>query len=345
MKKIIALAVSLVLLISFVGCDTHTGTSSNANSENPFNSPTNQGNIVSLTDPLWYNKIKINNFVSEWTSNVLETDDSFYFVAEDGVYRHNKGNGENHKLLSDKINGISLYGNDLYFCTDNVIKKVDIQTNTVSLVWEKSQLTEQVIFDKIGDFQIYNDYLYIFVNGVDVVRYSISNKTTEVYAEDCAWMIPSENGYYYIDHASRTFSIYYKDDSANQSSLIRGDGITSSNDDIQKQIYLSDLTRVGEKIYYYDRVNKDIYELNTTGQDVLIFDGNEDGSVGIQCTSNSNVLYFYEHTDSYEKIYMYYGSAIFLLAQLDTGANLFEVTDTEIFYKEINGDSTIVNLY
>lgn len=288
----------------------------------------------------WYNKIKL-GVRDRWSLSVIETDESFYYVTNAGVYRYSKLTGEDVLVVAENAYGLLVRDNMLYYNTGHAVKALDFNTGEISLLWDETMLSSMpdlaAGYYGVNDFQIADDRLYLATTGISAIYYNILQGTTEEFLEDFSCAVISSDACYYIDHAQRTFSIYRMAYDTGEVRLIRGEGITEPSTDLTR---IDGLAMIGNSVYYTVRDACDIYRLDDDGEDELIFDGTANGSSWLYLVSSNScdTFYFYEEDDLNFYVYSYNPSAgiskIFSAEHQGGGVDIC-ITESAVFYQTI----------
>lgn len=288
----------------------------------------------------WYNKIKL-GVRDRWSLSVIETDESFYYVTNAGVYRYSKLTGEDVLVVAENAYGLLVRDNMLYYNTGHAVKALDFNTGEISLLWDETMLSSMpdlaAGYYGVNDFQIADDRLYLATTGISAIYYNILQGTTEEFLEDFSCAVISPDACYYIDHAQRTFSIYRMAYDTGEVRLLRGEGITEPSTDLTR---IDGLAMIGNSVYYTVRDACDIYRLDDDGEDELIFDGTANGSSWLYLVSSNScdTFYFYEEDDLNFYVYSYNPSAgiskIFSAEHQGGGVDIC-ITESAVFYQTI----------
>ena len=295
MKKVVSVILSVILIFVMFGCKQEVDTTLEKDKNTiAASTPTPTQTPESGKNSTWYKKIKTN----VWGPfDVVETDSSYFYCATDGVYEYVKGGNEIRQIISDEAHGLLLYDNDLYVNLYDSIKKIDLDTRMISNVWDVSMLdNKNIIYDHIFGFEIHDSYLYIWSLANSIFRVNLEDGTAEPFLENAYPVVFRENDCLYIDHhATNTFSVYSVDYITKEQRLIRGDGKNSTEN---KTVYIDDLLKVGEDVFYSDRPTGKIYKLNDNGEDQIV--------VSVDTSANTDALNYVDFIYSCSEEELYY---------------------------------------
>lgn len=319
MKKFAAIILILILCFSLFGCQTQEQTP-----------PPQQEN-----DTAWYENIKQTKHVLRWTSCVVETESAYYYCAEDGIHAYDKATKKESLLTKEAALSLFLWEDSLYFATETAVKKRDLKSGAISEVWNLSMLKEEDASSlfSVNDFMLDENGLYVFVDGITVIFVSADTGSYEMISQDCSFLVPTEDGFYYTDHAEKTFSVYYRKDQTDTPTLVAGDGLYGS--DPNKQIYIDQLTEINSAVYYKNRDEDAIYRLNPAGEDLCIAESQNSGELQILFETPKDALFYTEKTEDSCKIYKYTeGTGSKLIRECPTSYSIIAITDSAIFCKD-----------
>lgn len=281
----------------------------------------------------WYEKIVL-NYLDNWSYPVIETDEFFYYCAKDGLYRYTKATENDLCIVSGDVSGLFMYEDTLYFNTRDTVKLIDCATCEVTTVWDKSMVKEAFAesYEYVNDFQVYEDYLYILINGVDTIRNNLKTGMTEMFLKDANNMVLSGDTCYYTDHSSRSFSVYRMDIDSRTTELLIGDGLYGSDEN--KQIYINALVRVTGDIYYFDSGQREIYMFTAEENNQFAFKVPEEKSFSMIAHAEGHNLQYTISGDSFTEIYEHTSLGENLLAKIDSVRYKggITITDSAIFY-------------
>lgn len=307
------------------------------------NGSTDQGGS-DISENSWYENIELddNNTVS-WNFDVYETDSSFYYCSADGIHEYDKDSFKDEVIVREYSTGFTVYDNKIYYCTEDKVRCYDIITRDIMDVWDEAQADGSFMY--LGDIQIHNGYLYIKTLGTAAIRMSLNTGVSETFLSDFVLLALLDNDCYFIDHASRTFSIYHMECTTKEVSLLRGDGLYREHPPIEGKIYISDLAKAGDSVYYLMREEDQIYKLNLGGEDELIADfGDYPSDVGLSIfKGDGDSLYYSVREGQNESLYEYNADGTKLLLKVTGKTNFgdFVVTKSAIFYKIADGSPVI----
>lgn len=267
MKKILAIVMLCLLICS--GCQKEEPQLSSAPDR-----VTSSDHEVSIPDdgPLWYEKIKCRRFWTyEWAGPVAETAEAFFYIAEDGLWRFDKTTEEDTFITSGELIGAFLYDDLVYYCDGQSIYRLQPDGSDNTMIWDYSMCPEEnkEEYDSIVDFQIYDGYLYIRLDGLRIIKHDLDKNTSEFFLEDFNYLAFCGNICYFCDHANRTFSIYRMDMDTGETTMVRGDGKAL---DAYNKIRYEFAASYHGKLYYLIRGTKDIYQYTEDGDDQMILD-------------------------------------------------------------------------
>lgn len=283
---------------------------------------------VPSTETMWYQSIKLDRS-TEWSAPVVETDSHFYYIAEDGVYEYVVDAKMTGKLTAEAARGLYLYENNLYYMTDHTVKRVNLQTKDISVVWDDSAAKDSDGYHylSLNDFALLDGYLYIAGTGTSVMRVNLADYATEQFLGDCSSMVLLANDCYYLDHAERTFSLYRMTCDTKESTLLRGEG-----NSYPENMRIDGIAGIENTVAYSVRDGSDVYLYDPSGNDEKIFDGDNSGKVWLTLVPQwtGKELYFYTTDGSQLKLYDYYPeTGVRLLTSFDCTTRLCNIVTTE----------------
>lgn len=230
-------------------------------------------------DTGWFEKIKCRRFWTyEWAGPVVETENSFYYIAEDGLWKFDRATKEDVlHFPSESLIGTYLYDDLVYYCDGDRIYCTQPDGRGYVVVWDFSMCPEEYRDDyaPIQDFQIYDGYLYIRLDVLLVIRHDLTEQTSEFVLDDFNYLALCGNICYYCDHANRSFSIYSLDMDTGEKTMIKGDG--KNSDDDNKTRYDFAVCH-HSKLYYTIRGIPNIYLYDVNGEDRGLLDTEESES-------------------------------------------------------------------
>lgn len=293
----------------------------------------------------WFEKIYCRtNACYEWADYAVETADAFFYIAEDGLWRFDKTTKTDDLIFaSDDLYGAFLHEDFVYYCDGQTIYRSPLDGNQSVTVWEYAMCPEECKDEYAGiqDFQVYDGCLYIRVDGLYMVKYDLSGKTSECLLEDVSCFTLSGNACYFTEHASRTFSVYKKDMTTGETVMLRGDD--KAWDDDTKTRYDTPVSLHGQLFYTIREINN-IFLYNENGEDGTLLDAeNEYTSVRILEDPDYENLCYY--VDDGKQILLYERDAqgnTTLLLTLDAEANpcfysSVLVTASAVFWQSTQG--------
>ncbi len=312
-------------------CNTVTS----ATTSTPTQVPENEENYV------WIKNIKT-DVSGPSLMAVVETDSSYFYCATDGVYEHVKGSEEERQIISDEADGLLLYEDDLYINLSDNIKKLDLDTREIKLVWEKSMLEEADEYFRIHDFEIHDGFLYIRSLANYEFRVNLENNQAELFLKDVLHQVFDGENCLFIEHASKTFSIFSMNCKTKEKTYLRGD--------CDKEM-IDELIKVGNDIFYAIRSIATIYKLN-------LIDGNDSVAIAMDFPCDNEVfdfidfIYLSQTDDLYYRIPAADGMKIYkyipdgeslLVAEFNNRPRILAITESALFY-ENNGAVEIIEL-
>ncbi len=340
MKRIFSVVIGVVIFMTLVGCNndakTNDGKAASVVSPSPsIGTPT----VCPTPKPdVWYENVKV-KVTSEYSLAVVESEKSYFYCAEDGVYEFRKDTKDNTKILSGTADGIYIYDNDLYINLLTKIQKFDLDTRIADDVWDKSMSkdTDNNYFE-IYDFAIYDGYLYIWDSAISVFRVNLKTSESESFLKDISRMVLQDNNCFYLDHAARTFSVFSMDCETKEVSLIRGDGQYSKNNE-NKTMLIDELIKVDKDIFYAERETGVIYKLDLNGTDEIVANPEKKTSVFdfvgfIYSCQNDDLYYTVIDKDDY-KLYKYNSNAEdSLIMTFAENPKIIAITDSVLLYED-----------
>ncbi len=204
-------------------------------------------------DNHWY--YKITRTTNVWSAKIVYGVQEFYYIADDGLYCYSLS-GRDSKVLNGKIGGLWYDGHDLFYSTENEIKCYDSSDNKTTTVFSLTDVKGVDKSEGIVDFKFHGEYVYIKNSATSAFRYNLSTKKAEMFLEDFSTAVFNDTHCYYIDHASKTFSVYSIDLNTLEKKLVVGEGVTKPEKTIISGVYI-----VNNEVYYYDRETKWTYRL------------------------------------------------------------------------------------
>ena len=290
-------------------------------------------------EPQWYEKIKYT--AVRWTGYVAETADYFFYTAEDGLWRYDKATQAEVMVFADEnLGGILLSDDSLYYYTSQTIYRSGMDCSQGVAVWQYDMCPDEWRDDMSGgirDFQAYAGCLYILVDGLRMVKYDLNTKISECLLEDVASFTVSGNYCYYIEHASRSFSIFQKDLTTGETVMLRGDG---TDWDVDEKVRYDTPICFNGQLFFTIRLTENIYIYNENGEDTMLLDAQKPDTRVIvleHCGYKNLCYYVYDGTQ-----YILYerddqGNTTLLL-MLDKEANPYfhesvRVVDSAVFWK------------
>lgn len=294
----------LFFVLNLMGCTAQPETNNPSESlPTEFTSPTE-----APAQAVWYQNISL-NYDTKWATPVVETDSAFYYIAEDGVYKYRKEAKEISKIVPETPFGLYLYEDNLCYNMEHEVKCVNLQTQNVSTIWDKTMLPDNnepstPRYISICDFALQDDYLYIAGTGTSVLRVNLTNFATDEFLVDCGSRALLGNDCYYTGHAQRTFSLYHMAGDSKKRTLLRGEGYSEPSVD---KMRIDGVAVAGDTVAYSVRDTADIFLYNPDGNDEKIFDGDNSEEVRIffveRCAVNK--LYFYTTNGMQLALYEY----------------------------------------
>lgn len=336
MKKLL-LIVFLCCVLTVTGCSHTAPEESSAPTTAQPPTETTPETISPIGDGEWSRKIKITNDTS-WSSPVVETEEAFYYITGDSVYRYGKSTQEDRVVIPEPASGLALHEDKLYFHTEQEVKCMDLRTQNVSAVWDPTMLPDELASYYGGevpvyDFALQDGYLYIRVY-LSAIQICLETGETERLIWDFNKLVLLGENCYYTDHAERTFSLYYMNRDTREVTLLRGEGYSMPDPSCMR---VDDVANVGETIYYSVRDASDIYRYDPNGSDEKIFDGDDSDDFWVffvkRCSARN--LYFYTSDGAQIKLYEYRPSeGAILRLTMDNRSRMcdFAVTESAIFW-------------
>lgn len=308
MKKPIVLVIAVICFITgcFAGCtriaDGGDVFSSNTNTESSI-----QGSRVDDEDKPWYQKVDIlNNLPDQWTTLAVETDDFVYYISKAGINKFTKTDNTDEQLVLDEtIEGLSKYGERIFYHNLDEIKCIDITNDKINDIWDWSKVPEDVRKEytpEICGFWFYQDDLYVMDSYTSAVRVDLKTGKVDDFLRDFSSVAFIGNNCYYTEHAGRTFSVYEMGINTKEVKLLLGDGRYDPSSDSNKCFY-DGIRTAGDKLYYTMRHNDEgIYLYNPEGEDTFLIPTDY---VSLAPYYTSDYFYYYVNTDSQYELYEY----------------------------------------
>jgi len=342
MKRFICIVVSVVLVLTLFGCAQNS--EPKGEKVTPLGTP-----IVYPTSKseLWYENIR-RSFL-KYSFSVVETEKSYFYCEEEGLYEYVKDTKEVKCILLDDVGSLRLYKGDLYIALHDQIKKMDLNTRILSDLWNKSlsDFTNNDTYFEIHAFDIYEGFLYIWDSGTSVFRVNLENNKAESFLIDTYRMVLQGDNCFNIDHAARTFSIFAMNCETKEVNLIRGDGEYSKNNE-NKTVLIDEIFKVDEDIFYAERATGKIYKLNVNGTDEIVATPEKNSDVYdfvdfIYTCQTSNLYYRVIDKDDY-KLYIYNpNDEDSLIMSFEESPVIIAITDSLLVY-EMGGKVNIKEL-
>ena len=287
----------------------------------------------------WYEKIKCNT--GGWTGYVAETVDYFFYTAEDGLWRFDKATQAEVMVFADEdLRGVLLSDDSLYYHDRQAIYRSGLDGSLGVAVWQYDMCPDEWrddMSDGIRDFQAYAGCLYILVDGLQLVKYDLNTKISECLLEDVASFTVNGNYCYYIEHASRSFSVFQKDLTTGETVMLRGDG---KDWDAEDKVRYDTPVCFNGQLFFTIRQTENIFLYSENGEDTLLLDPDNSYSRVIvleHCGYKNLCYYVYDGTQ-----YILYerdgeGNTTLLLT-LDKESNPYfyksvRVVDSAVFWK------------
>ena len=341
--KRISMILVLLLVINLMGCTTQPETTDPSES-----APIESSSPAEVPiETMWHQKIKFDRNTA-WSAPVVETDTHFYYIAEDSVYEYVKDVKQISKIIPEAVCGLYLYEENLYYNTEHEVKCMNLDTGSVSLIWDETMLgdSDEYHYISLNDFVLHDGYLYIAGTGTSVMRVNLEDNTTEQFLGDCGSMVLLANDCYYLDHAERTFSLYRMTCDSKESTLLRGEGQSEPGSD---KLRIDGIAGMEDLIAYSVRDASDIYLYRPDGNDEKIFDGDDSDQVWLffvkRCPAKK--LYFYTTDGSQLKLYEYQPqTGTSLLTSFDCATRICDIAITEsaVFWWDEEESAVMIHL-
>lgn len=220
-----------------------------------------------------------------------------YYCQPDGLYREDLSSGDRLCLvkteclfyLLDEHAPLQLDGGYLYYVlSDNGLSLCRIPTagGTSEVLLTAADLPDQ----KFGDIRSYKVHQGTVYASCVMILYRYSdNGWVPVHPDmDINCYDFAEDKLYYIEHASRTFTIYQQDLSTGQTTVLLGDDAYNpdGDDDLYKHFALD-----GDTVYYSHRSPEGIYRYKG-GEHTLLFDNSAATYYEFTLSVIDGILYF-----------------------------------------------------
>ena len=298
MKKIIVLLCVLSLFtISIGGCACTNANDSIVTSvfpvESSLENPPTYQKQTDITTP-WWKQVK-SSYNKRWSKMMMEHQESIYLISSVGLMKKEAGSEDLICLVENpSMTGLCYEADTLYYSTQlNDIYAFDLISGQHQLICSHELLTdfESYNSNSYDDFTVYQNHLYVFIDGITVVSVDLKTQIPQMFCTDVNSGVFLHQFFWYTDHAERTFSVYQKDLNDGQVRIICGDGQTTDSHG-KKEMY-DKLVVAQDQLYYTKRFPAKLYRYQPNGPDELI-DGLENDTSGIilWLYSDGNRLYY-----------------------------------------------------
>ncbi|MBR2861518.1 MAG: hypothetical protein IKB86_06745 [Clostridia bacterium] len=260
----------------------------------------------------------------DWIKPVVESSDYFYYLTAQGIRVHEKATDLDWQIInSGTIDGLSVLDNELYFVFDNssIIKYSD--NNELEVVYRADTYADKdtgykndAYGDVVDDFCFIDDgILLIEDSGMSALMYNVKTKTVSRFLEDYHSFAVLGKYCYYIEHASREFSIIKRDMVTTRNETVRQDGRSADEleyKDPSKKRFRS-VANLNDDIFYcvsFDDVNR-ICKMNDSFEnDEVVFE-NKNLDVYNDFYKTSNRIFFsVSDGDTTESMYTFDGKTV-----------------------------------
>ena len=263
--------------------------------------------------------------VNNYTSNVAENGEYVYLAADDGIYRISKQSISKTQLCrTEHPHNLFAYEGRIFF-TD--------KDNANLYCTDKSGKTEMVIaasaysYEKdvvcIDDYFIYGGRIYVFSAAKAFFYDTVSGRIDNIVGNEGVEMLGIyENKPIFIEHASRTFTLYSLEPSGEKKVLL-GQGISEPDKEL-----IVDFRVNGNSVYYIKRAPLGLFAFEEQTERELFM-----GNVK-HIQVKDDIIYF--SVDG--ELYWFRGQAVKLpLAKKLSEDGRFLILDGLCLYEDANG--------
>lgn len=306
MKRLIFFVVICIIIGCFAGC-TRTASGGDVFSSNTNAESSIQGSPMDDENKPWYQKVNIlYNLPDQWTTLAVETDDFIYYISKTGINKFTKTDNTDEQLVfDDTIEGLSKYGEHIFYHNLDEIKCIDITDDKISDVWNWSKVSEEFreeYIPEICGFWFYQDYLYVMDSYISAIRVDLKTGQTEDFLRDFSSITFIGNNCFYTEHAGRTFSVYEMNINTKEVKLLLGDGKYDPSSESDKLFY-DTVRAIGENLYYTMRHDDEgTYLYNPDGDDIFLMPADY---VSLAPYYTSDYFYYSVNIDSQYELYEY----------------------------------------
>lgn len=210
--------------------------------------------------------------------SMIEDAQSYYYIDKNIIYQKSKlfdtvSQLYQHKTAEDYLHDLFVCDDYLYFFATNQtpyfeIFRINLKQGNAEKVTDYSQIAQTD--DEYLSSCIYLDgKIYIQMN-FGFYCYDIESRTSEKLHYDVGEYQIHNGALYYIEHSSRTFTIYKMDLETKETEIVLGDGEWHEDKTKDKGIY-KNLLFIGDTMFYYMRMPDGLY-MYKDGKSTLISD-------------------------------------------------------------------------
>ncbi len=289
---------------------------------------------VDMPEP--FDCVKLGYFrANRYTATIIENDQYIFWADSHGINRREKNTKAESLIFKiDGANHLSLYGNHLYFVTnDQALHRVDLTKMKDEILFDSRE--NENYLSQINDYCVVDNKIF-FLNTHSLFYFDINSKKSVNLLDTSVYTLQVvDNTIYFLDKAERTFTLYSYSIETKESEKIIGYGITEPLTQL-----CSDFRIIDGKIIYSLREPYETRVLKEDGSTELVFNGELNFSVS---GANWECLYSILKINEAEScLYVYTNGEQKMIATLPKMniASGFAIIDGYVYYN--SGDKTII---